>query len=338
MHAEEALTNLCVSVVTPFHNTAQYLAQCIESVLAQTCPNFEYILVDNCSSDGSGEIAEEYAKRDPRIRLVRRTSVLPQVRNYNRALEEISGASRYCKIVQADDYIFPNCLQMMVEAFERYETVGLISSYWLKGNEVRGTGFPHATPMMSGREMARMYLRTGLWVFGSPTAVMYRSSLIKKGEPFYDESALHEDTEKCMQILKNWDFGFVNQVLSFSRADNEGVSSAVRNFHPNSLDRYIAVRRYASAFLDAREAAALRRSTRQEYYSVLAEAKLRRREHAFWEYHARGLRMLGESIDRSYLGFRVLQRTLWLALNPGATLGSGLRRLARGVRKGSGSA
>jgi glycosyltransferase involved in cell wall biosynthesis len=333
MHAEEALTTLCVSVVTPFHNTAPYLAQCIESVLAQTCPNFEYILVDNCSSDGSGEIAEEYAKRDPRIRLVRRTSVLPQVRNYNRALEEISAASRYCKIVQADDYIFPNCLQMMVEAFERHESVGLVSSYWLKGNEVRGTGFPHATPMLSGREMARLYLRTGLWVFGSPTAVMYRSSLIKKGEPFYDETALHEDTEKCMQILKNWDFGFVNQVLSFSRLGNEGISSAVRNFLPNSLDRYISVRRYASTFLDANEAATLRKNTKREYYSVLAEAKLRRREAAFWEYHTRGLRTLGESIDLSYLGFRMLQKTLWLALNPGTTMENGFRRLAGRIRR-----
>jgi glycosyltransferase involved in cell wall biosynthesis len=333
------LTNLCVSVVTPFHNTAPYLAQCIESVLAQTCPNFEYILVDNCSTDGSGEIAEEYAKRDPRIRLVRRTSVLPQVRNYNRALEEISRTSRYCKMVQADDYIFPNCLQMMVEAFERYETVGLISSYWLKGNEVRGTGFPHATPMLSGREMARLYLRTGLWVFGSPTAVMYRSALVKKGEPFYDETALHEDTEKCMQILKNWDFGFVNQVLSFSRLGNEGISSAVRDLQPNSLDRYIAVRRYASTFLDAREAAALKKNTKRDYYGVLAKAKLGRREPAFWEYHARGLRTLGEAIDRLYLGLRVVQTGLWLALNPGATVGSGLRRLAGRMRRnGSGNA
>jgi glycosyltransferase involved in cell wall biosynthesis len=327
------LTDLCISVVTPFHNTASFLAQCIESVLAQTCPNFEYILVDNCSTDGSGEIAEKYARLDSRIRLVRRSSLLPQVRNYNRALEEISGTSRYCKIVQADDYIFPNCLQMMVEAFERFESVGLISSYWLKGNEVRGSGFPYPTPMLSGREVARMYLRTGLWVFGSPTAVMYRSSMIKKGEPFYDESALHEDTEKCMQILKNWDFGFVHQILSFSRADNDGISSAVRSFQPNSLDRYITVRRYASAFLDAGEAAALKRNTKREYYGVLAEAKLRRRELAFWEYHARGLHTLGEAIDRHYLGFRMLQRTLRLALNPGATVMRALRSLQRSISK-----
>jgi glycosyltransferase involved in cell wall biosynthesis len=323
------VTDLCVSVVTPFHNTAPYLAQCIESVLAQTCPNFEYILVDNCSTDGSGEIAEKYASRDPRIRLVRRTSLLPQVRNYNRALEEISGTSRYCKIVQADDYIFPNCLQMMVAAFERHESVGLISSYWLKGNEVRGTGFPHATPMLSGREMARLYLRTGLWVFGSPTAVMYRSSLINKGEPFFDESALHEDTEKCLQILKNWDFGFVNQVLSFSRVENDGISSAVRSFHPNSIDRYITVQRYGSVFLDASEAKAMKRRAKREYYSVLADAKLRRREPAFWEYHTRGLHTLGETIDRRYLGFRIVERALWLALNPGTTMASGLRYLSR---------
>ena len=79
-----------VSVVTPFYNTAPYLAQCIESVLAQSYPEFEYILVDNCSTDGSTEIAESYARRDPRIRLIRRSQFLSQVQNYNAALAEIS--------------------------------------------------------------------------------------------------------------------------------------------------------------------------------------------------------------------------------------------------------
>ena len=57
-----------VSVVTPFYNTADYLRECIESVLAQTYTRFEYILVDNQSTDGSAEIAAEYSKRDSRIR------------------------------------------------------------------------------------------------------------------------------------------------------------------------------------------------------------------------------------------------------------------------------
>ena len=51
-----------VSVVTPFHNEAPYLRECIASVVAQTWPRLEYILLDNASDDGSGEIAAECAR------------------------------------------------------------------------------------------------------------------------------------------------------------------------------------------------------------------------------------------------------------------------------------
>lgn len=318
-----------VSVVTPFHNTAPYLAQCIESVLAQSYSEFEYILVDNCSTDGSGEIAEAYARRDTRIRFIRRTHLLTQVQNYNGALEEISEASRYCKIVQADDFIFPECLQLMVEAFERSESVGLMSSYWLKGDEVRGTGFPYPTPLLTGKEMARLYLRTGVWVFGSPTAVMYRACMIKRGQPFYDQSRLHEDTEKCMQILEHWDFGFVHQVLSFSRADNESISSAARAFQPNALDRYIIVKRYAAVFLDASEAAEMTTKAKREYYSVLANAALRGRDAEYWRYQAKGLNTLEETLDRPYLALQVIRQILWNVTNPADTISKILRLLKR---------
>jgi cellulose synthase/poly-beta-1,6-N-acetylglucosamine synthase-like glycosyltransferase len=68
-----------VSVVTPFHNTVGYLEQCIKSVLSQSHGAFEYLLCDNCSTDGSTEIAERYAARDSRIRFMRFEELLPQV-------------------------------------------------------------------------------------------------------------------------------------------------------------------------------------------------------------------------------------------------------------------
>lgn len=59
-----------VSFVTPFYNTEQYLEECIESVLRQTYGNWEYVLLNNCSTDKSVQIAERYARQYPdRIRL-----------------------------------------------------------------------------------------------------------------------------------------------------------------------------------------------------------------------------------------------------------------------------
>ena len=306
-----------VSVVTPFHNTAPYLAECIKSVLGQSHGRFEYILVDNCSTDGSGEIAAEFAARDQRVRLIRRSKLLTQVQNYNAALNEIAPDSSYCKIVQADDRIFPDCLHLMLAAFEQTDSIGLVSSYYLKGVAVRGSGFPAATSFMPGRDAARFYLRTGVFVFGSPTTVMYRSSLVRGNPEFYDESLLHEDTEKCMQILQKADFGFVPQVLSFLRTENESISSAARSFQPEALDWYIIAQRYGPVFLPPEEAAALTKASKHGYYAALAREALRLREAAFWKYHRDGLRTLGQELDRGYLAREIARRVAWLAVNPG---------------------
>jgi glycosyltransferase involved in cell wall biosynthesis len=303
-------------------------------VLGQSYTQFEYILVDNCSTDASFEIAQTYARRDSRIRLIQRTQLLSQVQNYNRALVEIRGDSKYCKIVQADDYIFPECLTLMVQAFEQSESIGLVSAYDLKADIVRGSGFPYQSSPLAGKETARLYLRNGIFPFGSPTTVMYRSSLVRGQQPFYDESRLHEDTEKCMQILETWDFGFVPQVLSFLRADNESVSSAVRDFQPNSLDRYVIVQRYSSVFLEPGEAEALKRDTKRSYYQVLAHAALRFREKAFWRYHEKGLKTLGENIDWLYLVFLAGCELLWRALNPGSTVARVLGYSKREMKPG----
>src|SRR5690242_9872331 len=324
-----------ISVVTPFRNTAPYLAECIESVLSQTHRNFEYILSDNCSSDGSTEIAESYARKDARIRLIRQPQTLSQVAHYNQALSEISNASLYCKVAQADDYIFPECLRLMAEAFAQSETIGLVSSYDLKANAVRGSGFPYPTTMLPGRDMARLYLRNKLFVFGSPNTVMYKSCLVRECQPFFAENLLHEDTEKCLEILKHWDFGFVHQVLSFMRTENvnQSVSAGARDFNPNELDTYINVQRYAAKFLDEHEADALKKETKRQYYRGLAQEALRFRGPEFWSYQEQGLRTLGENLDRDYLTIQVGRTLLGMVANPGTTAMRAVKSLSRWLRK-----
>jgi glycosyltransferase involved in cell wall biosynthesis len=316
-----------VSVITPFFNTASFLAECIESVLAQSYSHFEYILMDNCSTDGSTEIAAAYASRDPRIRLIRCSEFVPQLPNYNRALAEISEASEYCKIVQADDWIFPECLRLMVQAFEQSEAIGLVSSYWVEGNELRPFYFPRLSPWFPGGECARWYLRTGAGFFGTQTQVMYRSSLVRERQAFYNASFPFADLQKCMEILEHWDFGYVHQVLSFSRRENESFLSAVAGFDPFDLLWYIIAQRYAPAFLEADEAAAIVATYKFRYYRALARAVLGLRGRAFWRFHGVMMKALNkdETYDWRYLAMIIGPELLWLASNPGMLIKNAVR-------------
>src|SRR5262249_36256993 len=149
-----------------------------------------------------------YARVDRRIKLIRCSEFHSQLANYNRALKKISDVSKYCKIVQADDWIFPQCLELMVRTFEQSESIGLVSSYWLEGNELQPTGFPRDTEILPGRECIRRYLQTGNSIFGTQTQVMYRSSLVHDSEEFYNPSFLFADLQKHVEILvEDWRFG-----------------------------------------------------------------------------------------------------------------------------------
>ena len=81
-----------VSIVTPVYNDAEYLAKCIESVLAQTYQHWDYTIVDNCSTDGSADIACTYAAKDPRIRVHGNSRFLKAIANHNMALRKYGRA------------------------------------------------------------------------------------------------------------------------------------------------------------------------------------------------------------------------------------------------------
>jgi len=285
-----------VSVVTPFYNTAAYLSECIESVLAQTYPRFEYLLVDNQSTDGSAEIAASYARKDSRVRVIRNRTFVGQVRNYNGALRQISPEARYAKMVQADDFIFPECLERMVTVAEAHPGAAIISSYFLFGAALTGSGIQWPSECISGRDACRLQLLDKRFIFGSPTTLLYRADLVAKRQPFFSESSLHDDTDLCYEVLADADMGFVHQVLSFSRVGNEGVLTELESFHWRILDAYLALRKYGPQFLSDDELASTLRPIRDEYFRILGEASVLGREENFWDYHRRGLATIGEAL------------------------------------------
>lgn len=206
-----------VSVVTPVYNGEAYIRECIDSVLAQTHANWDYTIIDNASTDATPKIAAEYAARDDRIRHLRFEELIGINGNHNRAFGAIAAESEYCKIVQADDWLYPECLERMVEVAEQSSRIGIVSAYRLWENVVDLVGVPYDTRVVDGNAILAQSLTGGPYVTGGPTALLYRSSAVRERDPFYSDAFEHADTEAAYSVMTRWNVAFVPQVLTFSR-------------------------------------------------------------------------------------------------------------------------
>lgn len=320
----QALMHPMVSVVTPFYNTEDYLEQAIQSVLAQTYEHFEYILSDNCSTDASLSIAQRYAAIDPRIRLVVHTEFIAQDPNYNRALRCISPDSQYTKVVQADDRIHPNCLADMVALAEPHPNVAIVGCCYLAGNELAGDGLPFDRSVFSGKEACRTRLLQGGTYFASPTCLLYRSSVVRRREPFYGPNQINADTAACFEILMDADFARVPQILAYLRRDDASISSRFHRFGANNFVNLALVEKYGPHYLSPAELVARRKTLESSYLRALARAAVRFSGRDYWEFHASMLASLGRKLPWFRVGAHACDLVLSKVLNPRQTIESAL--------------
>lgn len=305
-----------ISIVTPVYNDAEYLAECIESILGQSYQNWDYTIVDNCSSDGSSEIAKKYAAKEPRVSVHDNAQFLRAVPNFNSALRLISPTSKYCKIVFADDWIYPDCLAQMAAVAEEHPSVGIVGAYGIQGSEVMWSGLPYPSKFVSGREICRKLFLDDLYVFGTGTSLLFRADLVRGRTPFYDEGNLHADSEACIALLRECDFGFVHQVLTFTRERPGSLTEFSKSRNTLIAGRIHDLVTHGQEFLSPEEFKFCVRRKADEYYQFLAHSLVRGRNQEFWDYHKRKLTEAGVGFSRIRLWRAVVQRFLNLALNP----------------------
>jgi glycosyltransferase involved in cell wall biosynthesis len=296
-----------VSVVTPVYNGEAYLDECIQSVLSQTYQAWEYIILNNCSSDRTLEIAQRYAAEDSRIRVFSNRTLLPIMQNWNQALRYISPESRYCKIVHADDWLFPECVARMVAAAQAHPSAGLVGSYSLWGDRVVSDGLPAAETFFPGRTIGRLNLLNRICSFWSPSALMIRSDLIRRRDKFYNEAYLHADDEVLYEILRGSDFAFVHQVLSYIRTHADSVTS--REAAPNNtimLAHLDLLTRYGPVYLEPDEHRAHIDKTIHRYYGFLVRSVFNFREKEFWKYQYQAFKKIGYRLKISKLAYKVI--------------------------------
>lgn len=315
-----------VSIVTPVYNGADYLADCIESVLAQTHRRFEYVIVNNCSKDRTLEIARSYAQKDSRVRVHDNDTFVGVIENHNIAAREISPTSRYCKFVSADDLIAPECVAKMVGLAEANPTVGIISGYMVAGNKMTNAGLHYDTKVVSGHDICRATLLGGPYVFGAPTSLMYRADLIRKTNEFFpneDKSNNpHADTTACYLWLGESDFGFVHQVVAYARIHAESQTSRSITFGINKLALIGDLRRFGPRHLSPEELAKRQSELLDWYYGWLARAVLERpNDKDFWQFQRGALKQMGLEFSRARLARALVTRGFSSLLNPGKSAG-----------------
>lgn len=101
-----------ISVIVPVYRVEKYLPQCVQSILGQTCPAWELILVDDGSPDRCGEICEQFARQDGRIRVLHKENGgLADARNAGTAVAQ----GEYITYIDSDDWVAPQLLERLLE-------------------------------------------------------------------------------------------------------------------------------------------------------------------------------------------------------------------------------
>jgi glycosyltransferase involved in cell wall biosynthesis len=105
-----------VSILIPVYNRKNLVGETIDSAIKQTYKNIEIVIVDNCSSDGTWELLQEFAQKDSRIRIFQNPENIGPVRNWKRCIDEAKG--EYAKLLFSDDLISENFIEETLKLFD----------------------------------------------------------------------------------------------------------------------------------------------------------------------------------------------------------------------------
>jgi len=315
-----------VTVLTPVYNGAKYLTECVESVLTQTYPHWEYVIVNNCSTDSTLDIANQFAERDRRVRVVTNAEFVDVIENHNIAFKWISPGSKYCKMVSADDWIYPECIGKMVTCAEANPSVAIVGSYAISAHGLSWAGLPVDRSVFEGREVCRLHLLGGPLVMGEPSSVLYRSDIVRAQNRFFTGPALSADVDACYRTLQKHDYGFVHQILSFKRIHDEALSARQQKRGAFFLDHLAFLVKHGPHFLTQEEYETEYEKLMNIFYQYLATAFVNRYDDAYRQYFKDRLEAAGIPYRRGRVIRAVLGKIMDLLLNPKSTVEKGLRR------------
>ena len=232
------MPNPTISVCIPTYNGAEFLRQTLDSAAAQTFDDFEILIVDDGSTDSTIEIAEHFAHREPRARVVRNaTRAGSSARNANRCVEEARG--EWIKFLFQDDLMAPGCLAKMLAAGRRAPLVIAWHDYLFSGevaSEVRQ--FYETLPTLGAvlpsdyadpdAFCAALMQNFGINFIGPTSSSFINRSCFSAYGAFSREIVSYPDLEFWMRVGSNVGLSVVREPVVSFRVHDRSISSGMR--------------------------------------------------------------------------------------------------------------
>ncbi len=219
-----------VSVCIPSFNHERFIDAAIRSVLGQTLDDFELVVVDDHSSDGTGARVRAYS--DARIRFIENDVNLGYEGNWNKALGEARG--RFVKILPGDDILHPRCLERQAAAFGGVSAgdIALVSCARdiidERGRKMMRRAFPGKEGSVPGREAVRKSVRAGTNLIGEPAAVLMRADLIARTGTFSAAHLYVIDLDYWARLLLHGRLAVIPEPLCGFRVSRAAASTRLR--------------------------------------------------------------------------------------------------------------
>lgn len=237
-----------VSIIVPVYNAEKYLHQCIESILNQSCPDFELLLIDDGSKDSSAKICDEYARKDNRIRVFhKKNGGVSSARN----LGLVNAKGEYVYFADADDEVLPQGLESLVERMQQRVDVvfGGVEMIGLNGKNLievkrKYDGCISRNGLLEDLADSHDFYQGFLW------NKLFKNSVIQTNNLRFDEKIyFNEDRLFVVQYVcasNKTGYLFLDPVYRYFVRENSAMSSLTKGLNKKFITDYIAVRKILS--------------------------------------------------------------------------------------------
>lgn len=213
------MSSPAVSVIIPTYNRRGYILETLESVWAQTYPDYEVLVVDDGSTDGTAELLEPYAQAG-RLRYISQANQgASAARNHGIRLAR----GRYLAFLDSDDLCLPERLEKQAACLDAHPEIGLVHSHYAKFDDSGADLGRRDTSWFSGRVYPQILLEWSVLL--PPSCVMLRAEALQAAGLFDTSIRWGEDLDLWRRISRRYPFGCVPEVLLRQRVHGGGLST-----------------------------------------------------------------------------------------------------------------